>query len=167
MKEKATLDDLTGLANRAGFTQRLERAERMIRGTDKAGAVMLLDLDGFKALNDALGHEAGDFILKEVADRLKRAARGADVVARLGSDEFTILYTSKAGTDELTEAAQAVLTAIEAPMVWENRPVKTGASIGIRLFDGSIIDGREELKKADAAMFEAKQAGKGRFRFAS
>ena len=165
LKAKATMDDLTGLANRTKFSQRLERAERMIMGTDKVGAVMLLDLDGFKAASDTLGYEGADFVLKEVAERLKRIVRGADVVARFGGDEFAILYTSKASTAKLTELAQSILQAIEEPMMWEDQPVKVSASIGIKLFDGSITDGYEELRKAETAIYDAKQAGKGQFRF--
>ena len=166
LKEKTALDPLTGLANRTQFNRRLERAERMIMGTDKAGAVMLLDLDGLKTVNDKCGHDCGDFVLREVAARLKRTARGADVIARFGGDTFTILYTSRGSTAELSELSRAILSAIEEPVIWQNQTVKIGGSIGIKLFDGAIIDGHEELSKADAAMYDAKQAGKSQFRFA-
>ena len=167
VKASATTDPLTGLANRAKFTGRLERAARMITGTDKAGAVMLLDLDGLKRINDGFGHECGDFVLKEVAGRLKCTARGADVIARSDGDCFAVLYASNAGTAGLTGLVRAVLSAVEEPMLWENQTVKISTSIGISLFDGSVIDGHEALKQAEAAMYDAKQAGKGQFRFAS
>jgi diguanylate cyclase (GGDEF)-like protein/PAS domain S-box-containing protein len=163
LQNKANNDELTGLANRARFMQKLNHCESVLRGTDTPAAVFLLDLDGFKQVNDTLGHAAGDWVLIETARRLVRAARRADEVARLGGDEFTMVFINKGRAAEMTKIAGAILKAMAEPYVWEGKPCPIGASIGISVFDGGFCDMSEQLRRADKAMYEAKLAGKGRY----
>ena len=151
-------DALTGLPNRALFDQSLTHA----LGADAAPvAVMILDLDGFKKVNDSLGHTAGDDLLVAVARRLSRALRPGDIVARLGGDEFSVLAR---GADDRSAAriAGRLLAALDDPIALEGRPVVARASVGVavRTVDG---DGRDLLRNADAAMYEAKRKGGQRY----
>jgi diguanylate cyclase (GGDEF)-like protein len=158
LAHQASHDSLTGLPNRAWFLHRLRRAVE--RGTPVA--VMLLDLDGFKTVNDSLGHAAGDTMLIEVATRLKSALRGTDCVARLGGDEFTILAEG-AGAEGAVELAGRVLAALDAPVVLDSRPVFCQASVGIALSADGSCPAVELLRDADAAMYTAKRRGGRRY----
>jgi diguanylate cyclase (GGDEF)-like protein/PAS domain S-box-containing protein len=163
LQNKANNDELTGLANRARFMQKLEQCEAVLVGTDTPAAIFILDLDGFKKLNDTQGHAAGDWVLVETGRRLKRAARRAEEVARLGGDEFTLLFLNKGGTKEMKEAAQAILDEMSNPFIWEGEDCGISASIGFAVFDGGNCDMNEQLRRADKAMYEAKAAGKAQF----
>src|SRR4051812_48225693 len=158
LAHQASHDSLTGLPNRAWFLHRLRRAVE--RGTPVA--VMLLDLDGFKTVNDSLGHAAGDTMLIEVATRLKGALRGTDCVARLGGDEFTILAEG-AGAEGAVELAGRVLAALDAPVVLDSRTVFCQASVGIALSADGSYAAMELLRDADAAMYTAKRRGGRRY----
>jgi len=155
-------DPLTGLANRVQFEERLARAlERSERGQGRVG-VMFLDLDHFKEVNDTLGHDAGDLLLKEVAQRLLSCVRSFEVVARQGGDEFVILLEDLRGADDATAVARRILTALAKPigLGLAQRPVH--ASIGIALSEPK--DTAEAItEKADRAMYRAKQSGRGTF----
>lgn len=166
LKLQASEDPLTGLANRARFTQRLDEAEALLRAGGRQGAIMLIDLDGFKTINDTFGHACGDWVLAETARRLQRSLRGADTVARLGGDEFTALFLDKGGEGAMAGYAQAFLDAMAKPLLWNDQACRVGASVGIAIFDGHLRDMREELRRADLAMYAAKKAGKGQYRFA-
>ena len=155
-------DGLTGLANRALFTDRLEQA---IRRTARSGddlAVVFLDLDGFKNVNDSLGHHAGDALICEVAAILQGAVRTEDTLARLGGDEFAILVEATRGAQEAVRIAERVLAALSSPLDLGGPRVHISASIGIATSDVGAT-GSSLLRDADNAMYWAKSAGRGRF----
>lgn len=164
LQSKANNDALTGLANRARFMQRLNQCETVLRGTETPAAVFLLDLDGFKDVNDSMGHAAGDWVLTETARRLTRVARRADEISRLGGDEFTILFVNKGREAEMTKMADEIVRAVAEPYLWEGKDCGISASVGFAVFDGGFCDMSEQLRRADSAMYEAKTAGKGCFR---
>jgi diguanylate cyclase (GGDEF)-like protein len=148
-------DSLTDLPNRALFLERLEQAILRSQRDGRGLAVLLIDLDGFKEVNDALGHHAGDLVLQEVAMRLRGALRASDTVARLGGDEFAVLLP---GTDvnRAELAARKVLHDLEPPFVADGRPLMVSASIGISGVPWHASTGEELLQKADSAMYVAK-----------
>ena len=153
-------DSLTGLANRALFHDRAQHAlERVSRG-DRV-AVLLLDLDNFKAVNDSLGHAEGDKLLQVVAERLLRATRGCDTVARIGGDEFAILLDGMQSNEDATVVVERITSGMRTPVPLRSREVGVSASIGLAFASGAeAID--ELLRNADVAMYSAKDAGKGR-----
>lgn len=161
----ANHDALTGLVNRAGFGQSLEDALRVARRRREALAVLLLDLDGFKSVNDTLGHEQGDRLLHEVARRLRTHCREVDVVARLGGDEFCIVLNAVGGVHGATDVAERLLHALLAPVELLGRSVTPRASIGIAMCPDDAQDAVGLLRAADTAMYAAKQAGKHRYQF--
>lgn len=163
LQNKANNDELTGLANRARFMQKLEQCESVLRGTDTPAAIFILDLDGFKVLNDTQGHAAGDWVLVETGKRLKRAGRRAEEVARLGGDEFTLLFLNKGREKEMNEIADAILAEMTKPFIWEGQDCGISASIGFSVFEGGGCDMNEQLRRADKAMYEAKAAGKAQY----
>jgi len=163
--EKAALgsrghtDALTGLPNRRGLQLTLAQALPLCRG-ESAVAVYLLDLDGFKPVNDWLGHDAGDDLLVQAGQRLRRQLRHSDVVARLGGDEFVIMTTGITGEDEALVLGRKLLAAFDLPFEVHGQPVRVGLTIGFAL---APHDGREAeglLKRADAAMYAGKQSGR-------
>lgn len=163
----ATHDSLTGLANRDYFVQRIEedidRAERYGEGF----AVVFIDLDRFKAINDDLGHHSGDDALREVAERLRNAARASDLPARIGGDEFALLVRGIRRCAELHELADRLLDTLGEPLIHLESQRQLTASIGISLFplDGATCDAL--LRKADAAMYDVKSGGKNGWRCAT
>ncbi|CAN5556141.1 hypothetical protein BH10ACT2_BH10ACT2_25250 [soil metagenome] len=160
---QALHDSLTGLANRALFRDRVEHALSRRGRTGFDPAVIYLDLDGFKNVNDGLGHEAGDAVLKEVAARLRMVVRSGDTVARLGGDEFAILVEESGLVHVEAEAiAERVLQAMTAPIVLSDRDVTLSASLGIA-HANSLATASTLLRDADVAMYQAKTAGKARW----
>lgn len=155
----AQYDDLTGLANRALLRDRLERALAAARRHRTAVAVMILDLDGFKAVNDTLGHAAGDRLLKEVADRLRGRVRETDTVARLGGDEFALVIENLGRSEHATLVARKLLDALEAPVRIDGTEARVGASLGVALYPRDADDPAVLMRQADAAMYAAKAAG--------
>jgi diguanylate cyclase (GGDEF)-like protein len=168
-------DPLTGLANRARLRERLSRA---LSGPNRDGmALLVLDLDGFKRVNDSLGHASGDHLLREVSKRLLHATRGADLVSRLGGDEFAILLETARAEVDATIVAERVLNALRVPFTLGSAEAVVGTSIGIarpqRRRDGVVAGSSEDvetsieavMRDADLAMYRAKAAGKGRFAF--
>jgi diguanylate cyclase (GGDEF)-like protein/PAS domain S-box-containing protein len=160
LKHQAFHDALTGLANRALFTNRVEHA-LVLRsgGTRPDVAVLFLDLDDFKAVNDTLGHAAGDTLLRGVGVRLREALSPSYTVARLGGDEFAVLIEEVAGAPSALDAADRIVTALERPFEIEGREVFVTASVGIAL--GTVAD--DLLRAADVAMYRAKAAGKAQY----
>jgi diguanylate cyclase (GGDEF)-like protein/PAS domain S-box-containing protein len=159
-------DSLTGLANRLLFNDRLSHAISLAKRDLRQFALLYLDLDRFKAVNDTLGHAAGDELLQSVAARIRRQVRESDTVARVGGDEFTVIL-SDIGTREQTEAvARKIIAELAAPFQLgsEQQSVDIGTSIGIALYPADARDADALVKVADAAMYGAKQAGSG-FRF--
>ncbi|MDG4721729.1 MULTISPECIES: diguanylate cyclase domain-containing protein [Thalassospira] len=163
LQNKANNDELTGLANRARFMQKLEQCENVLRGTNTPASLFILDLDGFKNLNDTKGHAAGDWLLTETSKRLKRAGRRAEEVARLGGDEFTMLFINKGREKEMCEIAGAILAELNQPFMWKGEDCGVSASIGFSVFDGGHCDMNEQLRRADKAMYQAKAAGKAQY----
>lgn len=163
LQNKANNDELTGLANRARFMQKLDQCESVLRGTNTPAAIVMLNLDGFKKLNDTKGHAAGDWVLVETGKRLKRAARRAEEVARLGGDEFSLLFLNKGGEKEMVTVAEALIAEMSHPFVWEGRDCGISASVGLAAFDGGNCDMSEQLRRADKAMHEAKASGKAKY----
>ena len=159
-------DTLTGLPNRQLLADRMKQALVRAQRGQRLVAVMLLDLDGFKPINDGLGHEAGDAALCEVAARLRGVLRGEDSLARVGGDEFVILLSDL--NDNAREAAQAVahkcLEVFQQPFIINEQLCRLGASIGIAIGDGECSPGKL-LIAADQAMYQAKEAGRGQFRW--
>jgi diguanylate cyclase (GGDEF)-like protein len=164
LSELALHDPLTGLANRAALYARLEQALDGSRVHGRPVALLMIDLDGFKAVNDRLGHEAGDRLLIAVAERLVRTARFNDLVARLGGDEFVLLVESLDSRGQAQQLADAALAAVASPFSLGGEIAQIGASIGIASDVGG--DGDALLRRADRAMYAAKAAGRGSVRWA-
>jgi diguanylate cyclase (GGDEF)-like protein len=164
---QAVTDALTGLCNRRGFHQALEAALSRVERSGKRMAVIYLDLDGFKRINDSLGHSAGDQVLRRVAEQLKTALRPYDVLARMGGDEFTALLDSLESPEDAARVAEKLIELVSVRQTIEGLDVTLGASIGIACFPecGQTVDGL--LRSADMAMYEAKRAGRQQYRFHS
>ncbi len=162
---QATHDDLTGLPNRALLKDRLHQAIHHATRTNSQLAVVFVDLDQFKDINDSMGHHVGDQLLMIIADRLSQCTRESDTVARPGGDEFVLLISNLHGVDGLSHSLQRILETVAQPCNIDPREFIVTCSIGISLFpdDGNDID--TLLKHADNAMYKAKQAGKNNFQF--
>jgi diguanylate cyclase (GGDEF)-like protein len=158
-------DSLTGLPNRALLTDRIERAVLNARRTDRLLAVMFLDLDRFKTINDSLGHVTGDALLKEVAGRLCRAVRASDTVARLGGDEFVVLAPHIRDSDEAARVAEKIIDALALPFPLDGHTLHITPSIGICLCPGDGEDVETLMRHADAAMYHAKASGRNNYQF--
>lgn len=161
LEYQALHDPLTGLANRALFAEQLEQAWAQHRRYGRGLAVLATDLDGFKRVNDEHGHSAGDVLLVEAARRLRRSIRHGDTVARLGGDEFTILLP-EASVPDAREVAERVLRQLDAPLEVDGTPLVIGTSIAIAEAADRHRDPEELLRESDAALYAAKDAGKGR-----
>ena len=158
-------DSLTGLPNRQLFNDRLNMGlAQAYRQLGRVG-LMFLDLDGFKAVNDTLGHEMGDLLLKEVGERLKQCVRQTDTVARLGGDEFTIILSDVKGTEDIEMVANKIIGAIAAPYVFNNQEARVTTSLGISIYPENTTSSTEMIRQADAAMYQAKKAGKNSYKF--
>lgn len=156
-------DVLTGLPNRAFLSELLDQALEFSRHENIPLAVCMLDLDGFKAVNDGYGHASGDMLLVEVAKRLRDIVRGEDVVARLAGDEFVLVLRYVRDLPELRAALNRVLGAISAPYTLHGKDINVFASIGVTLFPDDNEDAETLLRHADQAMYVAKQRGRNRF----
>ena len=153
-------DPLTGLPNRFTVLDRLDRAISHGVRTNSAVAVMFVDLDRFKEINDTLGHDIGDDLLIQVAGRLREQVRESDTVARLGGDEFVIVLPEISGRTSATRVAEKVLLAIGSPFICDGQTVQTSPSIGIAIFPTDGIDLQTVMKNADIAMYRAKSLGR-------
>ncbi|MYN08631.1 EAL domain-containing protein [Pseudoduganella aquatica] len=165
LTQLARQDALTGLANRALLLDRLTQAVSYARRASRWVAVLFLDLDRFKNINDSLGHDAGDQVLVEVAARLLACVRSGDTVARLGGDEFVVLLADVARGDEVAAVAQKLADALAQPMFVFGHEITPVASFGISLYPKDGGDSQALLKNADAAMYSAKKLGGAQFQF--
>jgi diguanylate cyclase (GGDEF)-like protein/PAS domain S-box-containing protein len=161
--QMAYFDALTGLPNRVMLADRIVQASAQTRRGKMLMAVCYLDLDGFKPINDTWGHEIGDQLLVEMANRLKSTLRAGDTVARLGGDEFVLLLLGLADIDECERAVQRMLHAVSHPLLVAPQPVTLSASIGVAIFPLDDGDADTLLRHADQAMYRAKQLGKARY----
>ncbi|HET7865323.1 MAG TPA: EAL domain-containing protein [Burkholderiaceae bacterium] len=163
----ASHDALTGLPNRAMFSEVLNMAIQTARRYERMFAVMFIDLDRFKLINDSLGHDAGDQLLQEMAGRLKGCLRASDVVARLGGDEFVILVQELNEAAQVVAVARKILAAAMKPFTLRGQECRVTASIGISTYPSDAQDEPTLMKNADIAMYFAKEEGKNNFQFYS
>ncbi len=164
---KASMDPLTGLANRALFVSALERAVSKAQRHNKKLAVLFIDLDRFKPINDQFGHEAGDYLLRTIAERFRACLREADTLARLGGDEFVVLVEELVDPQFVTGVAQKLVAVAQQPVTLKGQDVSVTSSIGIAIYPVDGRDAGQLLKAADGAMYGAKEHGKNRFQFCS
>ncbi|RMF18987.1 MAG: EAL domain-containing protein [Gammaproteobacteria bacterium] len=165
MQAMALYDALTGLANRRLFSDRLEQSLRAASRDHTRVALLFLDLDQFKRINDTLGHDAGDQLLKTIAERLKGCVREKDTVARLGGDEFVILLTDVHEDNAVRVVARHVLTELKRPMQINNHELRVSTSIGITLAPDDGNDVEKLMKNADLALYKAKANGRDGYQF--
>ncbi|HEY0830748.1 MAG TPA: PAS domain S-box protein [Candidatus Dormibacteraeota bacterium] len=161
LEYQALHDALTGLPNRSLFGDRLRQALLAARRNQKMFGVLLLDLDRFKDINDALGHDRGDSLLQEVTARLRGVLRATDTIARLGGDEFAVLTTDAKHPEDVVASARKILASLEGPFAIADQMVETGASIGIAMYPVHGDDPGTLLRRADVAMYVAKRSGGG------
>jgi diguanylate cyclase (GGDEF)-like protein/PAS domain S-box-containing protein len=167
LEHRATHDSLTGLPNRTLFIDRLSHALAMAERDEKLAALMFIDLDGFKRVNDSLGHAAGDELLCAVAQRLLQSVRRSDTVARLGGDEFAVILEQVENVDSVSVIAEKIVAQVQRPFGLAQGEVVVSASVGITIcpFDAKTV--KELMVDADRAMYFAKVSGKDRFEFYS
>lgn len=168
----AMYDELTGLPALRLTEDRVLRAIQSARPYSHKMALMFIDLDGFKSVNDNLGHEAGDFVLREVAARLTREIRAEDTAGRIGGDEFMVVLANLSGLEKIaekraTEVASRIIASISIPIIYHEVPIRIGASVGIAIFPDHAQTPKELRKLADQAMYAAKKSGKYSYAFAT
>ncbi|HEY4604429.1 MAG TPA: EAL domain-containing protein [Blastococcus sp.] len=162
LRHEAMHDALTGLPNRANLQRRLTAAlDEVAAGRSRGAAVMILDLDGFKEVNDTLGHQQGDLLLVEVAERLRTAVGAVGTVARLGGDEFAILVSGTDDEDRVVQVGRRVLRSLEQPVALDGMDVEVGGSLGVAVAPEHAQDVSALLKRADMAMYDAKASARG------
>lgn len=147
------------------FYECLHNSLEIASSNQELVALLFLDLDGFKSINDTLGHNVGDLLLKTVASRLKKCLRGSDTISRLGGDEFTVILPAIPGREEAAKVAEKIRDAIMQPFILEEHTVSITTSIGISLYP---IDGQDPeilVKNADTAMYRAKELGRNQYQF--
>jgi len=161
----AQYDPLTGIPNRQFFNDQLTRATARARREGRKVSLLFLDLDAFKVVNDTLGHDAGDRLLKEVADRIRRSVRAGDTVARLGGDEFAVMLEGLSTPRDVEALASTLLEVIARPYHIADRQVSITTSMGITMYPSDNSDTQMLLKNADIAMYQAKEFGRNNFKF--
>ncbi|MDO9385150.1 MAG: EAL domain-containing protein [Thiobacillus sp.] len=167
VEQLAYHDGLTGLPNRSLYSKLLSQSIHQAHRYNRQLAVLFLDLDHFKHINDTLGHEAGDQLLQEVANRLKACLRDSDTVARLGGDEFVVLLSELEEPKYVSTVAQKILSAVARPFILMGEEFRVTASIGISTYPQDGLDEQTLTKNADIAMYQAKEEGKNNFQFYS
>jgi diguanylate cyclase (GGDEF)-like protein/PAS domain S-box-containing protein len=170
LAHQANFDTLTGLANRNLLQDRLHQAIASARREGGTVSVLFLDVDNFKLVNDSLGHNVGDELLRHIAGRLEGCVRETDTVARLGGDEFVLLLLNHANErtvieSEVTHLVRKLLTSVAEPIVLGGRAVRASCSVGVSMYPQDGIDTETLLRNADAAMYRAKELGRNRFQF--
>jgi diguanylate cyclase (GGDEF)-like protein/PAS domain S-box-containing protein len=165
MEQLAFYDTLTGLENRRLFRKRLEHAVKVAQRTGKSVALLYLDLDQFKRVNDTLGHDAGDALLTKVAEGLRVCVRREDTAARIGGDEFTVLLPDVDGAAGASIVAQNILRFLRSPVKLATQEIIVTASIGITLAPDDSVDAEVLMKYADLAMYQAKEKGRNNYQF--
>jgi diguanylate cyclase (GGDEF)-like protein/PAS domain S-box-containing protein len=165
LEHMAFFDLLTGLPNRTLLGDRLKQALLQGARTANPVALIFLDLDDFKGINDTLGHDTGDVLLQQVARRLQGCVRAGDTVARWGGDEFIVLLPQLASSEDAAEVARKILAALAAPLTLGGRELRLSASLGVSLFPEPAHDADDLIKHADIALYRVKKRGKGGFQF--
>jgi two-component system, sensor histidine kinase ChiS len=163
LKQMAHFDQLTGLPNRTLLYGRLDHSLNLAKRNGNVVAVLFLDLDGFKPVNDTYGHHVGDLLLKAVADNLLACVREADTVARIGGDEFIVVLEEVEKLEAIDKIAQNIITHLSSGFELEGHTLYTGTSVGISLFPIDSVDIKDLIDQADAAMYQAKNSGKGQY----
>jgi diguanylate cyclase (GGDEF)-like protein len=158
-------DDLTSLPNRSMLTQRLDQALSRHRRASMRLAVLYMNLDRFKVINDSLGHEAGDVLLRQVADRLRIQSREGDTLARVGGDEFVVLMENCWNSADISACAQRLVEQLSVPYLLDQKDCHVTLSIGISIFPADGSDSQSLLKAADVAMYRAKEMGRNNYQF--
>jgi diguanylate cyclase (GGDEF)-like protein/PAS domain S-box-containing protein len=161
----ANFDALTGLPNRRLFRDRLDHEVRKAARSRNRIALLFIDLDRFKQVNDLLGHDAGDMLLAQAAQRLKSCVRDSDTVARLGGDEFTVILTELDSLDHVEQVCQKILETLETPFNIGKEVAYMSGSVGVTIYPDDATSSEELIRKADQAMYAAKNAGKNRFSY--
>jgi diguanylate cyclase (GGDEF)-like protein len=163
LQRLATTDSLTGLANRNSFNNALEKATKMARRFDHGASLLLLDLDRFKTINDTYGHPFGDALLRDVANNIAAELREVDLAARLGGDEFAVILVGANQKADIQTLAQRYIDNIRKPLEIEGQTISVGVSIGIALFpaDADVVD--DLIRRADLALYRAKDEGRNRY----
>ena len=159
LREQATYDSVTGLLNRTGFTDAVARAMARAHRRERQLALIWVDIDRFKDINDSLGHDAGDAALRACAERMEGVLRDADVIGRLGGDEFGVVISDYDNAMELDAIAERLVTALREPLSYRGRDVRLSGSLGVAIAPDDAGDPDEFLRAADAAMYAAKHAG--------
>jgi diguanylate cyclase (GGDEF)-like protein/PAS domain S-box-containing protein len=167
MENLAFYDPLTGLANRRLFKNRLAKSVKSVQRTNSSIALLFLDLDQFKRINDTLGHDIGDALLKEIARRLDNNVRENDTVCRIGGDEFTILLIDVNNTNDVRIVAEKILLSLARPFMLNGQEIMSTVSIGITMTPEDSIEPNTLMKNADLAMYRAKELGRNNFQFFS
>jgi diguanylate cyclase (GGDEF)-like protein/PAS domain S-box-containing protein len=165
IQQLAHFDALTNLPNRTLLNMHIEQSMLTAKRNRNKLALLFLDLDGFKGVNDTMGHHAGDMLLREVSVRLKHCVRETDMVSRLGGDEFVVVMSAIHKSEDAAQVAQKIIAAISEPFQIEGDTVNIGTSIGISIYPDDAHESEVLKKYADAAMYEVKQAGKNHYRF--
>ncbi len=165
LQHQATIDTLTGLPNRQLFQDRLSRALLHSKRLDTRFALLFIDLDKFKNVNDTLGHAAGDQLLREVSERIQQVVRASDTVARLGGDEFTVILNAILENGDIVRIAQLIVETLAEPFLLSGKEANIGASIGIAVFPDHGVEQTSLINNADSAMYQAKQSGRNRYCF--
>ncbi|MBL4613110.1 MAG: GGDEF domain-containing protein [Emcibacter sp.] len=163
----AHFDSLTGLANRAHFTEKLDGFLNRKRQNDNNLALALIDLDKFKDVNDTYGHPMGDALLQEVSEILTSLVRDNDFVARIGGDEFAILFPNSCGQDDIMPPLNRILKRLMEPVIINGVTLKIGASIGVSLYPEHACTTESLIKSADNALYKVKETGRGNISFTS
>ena len=166
LRQLAFLDPLTGLANRALFYDRLRQSMAAANRENSSFALLATDLDGFKAINDSLGHDTGDRVLQQVGQRFLACARESDTVARMGGDEFTILLPRIGNPEDAALVAGRLVRSLADPVIVNGVPCQVGTSVGVAVFPEHGRDMDTLVARADTAMYAAKAAGRGRYVYA-
>ncbi|UBF29630.1 GGDEF domain-containing protein [Kovacikia minuta CCNUW1] len=166
LRHLANHDALTGLPNRILFQERLSQALTWADENNQLVALLFLDLDGFKLINDTQGHDVGDLLLKAIAQRLTQCLRGSDTVSRLGGDEFTVILPAIPTPQDAGRVAEKILSTLAKPFAIDGHTIFVTISVGISLYPKQGQDAETLIKEADNAMYRAKELGKNRYEFA-
>jgi diguanylate cyclase (GGDEF)-like protein len=162
---QATYDSLTQLPNRVLFYDRLGQALSLVRRRGRIAGVLFIDLDRFKHVNDTLGHEAGDALLQQVAQRIQARIRLEDTIARLGGDEFAVIVPELSCRQDASRVAQKLIEGLALPFTLDGHEVHVTSSIGIAMFPADSEDADSLVKHADTAMLRAKALGRNNYQF--